>query len=238
MHKQDPNSSTLRSNGLHVPHDFPIVQYESIHGTIAANFGSNSLYEHYAGAWNALAYRYRAAVDHGNIFVKLFKVNGATPPPEERYEQERTLFDFFSSSFSVFESTFYGLFVIGAFLVPSGFPLSTAKEQQKVSPTTTQNSFSHTFPNDQILNVFAELFGDPHYKELREVRNILTHRTAPGRLTYVGPSNTDTSLTEWKLNKKPLNESIVLNGREEMSRLLTTLLTASESFVQRQFKRK
>lgn len=227
-------SPTLRTNGLRVSPDFPTIQYESIHEVIVSQT-SNSLYEHYAGAWNALAYRYRAALDYSNIFVYLLKVNGATPPPEERYMQERTLFDFFSSGFSVFESTFYGLYTMGAFLNPTIFPLVSEKDQQRVSPARTKESFSHAFPEDPILTAFTALFADPEYQQWREIRNILTHRTAPGRRIYVSFGSEDSPMTEWKLNKKPLDESIVLVGRKELSRLLTTLLIASERFVKAQF---
>jgi hypothetical protein len=138
----------LKTNGLVAPAGFPIVPYEVIHKIVATARGNHPLYEHHAGAWNALAYRYRASVDCGNIFADLIKDHGTAPPPEQRYLQERALFDFFSSGFSVFESTFYGLYTIGAFLVPATFPLSSERDQQLVSPTRTRDAFARAFPGD------------------------------------------------------------------------------------------
>ena len=229
--KSISTGSILRTNGLLVPADFPIVPYEAIHGVIEATRASHPLYEHYSGAWNALAYRFRASVDSGDRFAALLKAHGATPPPEERYLQERALFDFFSTGFSVFECTFYGLYAIGAFLEPAMFPLSSEREQQQVSPTRTRDAFSRAFPLDTILAAFAALFADPEYQRWREIRNVLTHRTAPGRRIYVSIGSDDAPPTEWKVNNSPLDGSIASKGRQELSRLLTHVVTAGAEFV-------
>ncbi|MDO8566097.1 MAG: hypothetical protein Q7S04_02870 [Candidatus Moranbacteria bacterium] len=221
----------LTTNGLIVPVGFPVASYESIHSIVSTAQASHLLYEHYAGAWNALAYRFRASMDHGDAFVLLFNSNGPTPPPEERYMQEKALFDFFSAGFSVFESTFYGLYVIGAFLSPTLFSLSSQKEQQQITPNRTRDTFTRAFPSDPILNTFSALFMDPEYQKWREIRNVLTHRTAPGRRIYVSIGSDDAPPTEWKLNNSVLDASIVTNGKSELSRLLTCLLEGSAKFV-------
>jgi hypothetical protein len=225
----------LKTNGLLVPDDFPFAHYELIHTTIASKQAGHVLYEHYAGAWNALAYRFRASIDSSDVFVASLRVHSAEPKPGERYMQERALFDFFSSGFSVFESTFYGLYAIGAFLAPTIFPLASERDQQQVTPSRTKDAYARAFPGDPILLTFATLFGDPEYQQWREIRNVLTHRTAPGRRIYVSIGTEDAPPTEWKLNNQPLDESIASVGRRELSRLLGQLLTASSRFVESRF---
>lgn len=231
--KSQKSIYTLSPNGLIAPSDFPVSQYESIHKIIESKAAGHSLYDHYAGAWNALAYRFCASIDHKNAFIVSIKKHGSTPPPKERYLQERILFDFFSSGFSTFEATFYGLYVIGTFIAPTNFSLSSEKDQQKVSPSSTRNAYINAFPNNPILLSFTDLFADPEYQQLREIRNILTHRTAPGRRMYVSIGSDDTPSTEWKLNSIPVDESIVINAVQALSRLLTQLLNASDDFVKR-----
>lgn len=224
-------SHELKSNGLVVPDDFPVGAYESVYRAIESKKAAHLLYEHYAGAWTALAYRFRAAMDYGEYFVALLKKHGATPPPEERYLQERALFDLYSSGFAAFECAFYGLYTVGAFISPREFPLTTPREQQQVSPSRTKVAFARAFPGDPILAVFAALFADPQYQQWREIRNVLTHRTAPGRRIYVSIGDDDEPPTEWKLNNSPLDESLASTGRRELSRLLGELLAGSATFV-------
>jgi hypothetical protein len=225
----------LKTNGLIVPDDFPFAQYESIHAVIVSKQAGHALYGHYAGAWNAMAYRFRASIDYSEYFVASLRAHGSEPKPEERYIQERTLFDFFSSGFSVFESTFYGLYTIGAFLAPATFHLASERDQQQVTPNRTKDSYAHAFHGDPILVAFATLFADPEYQQWREIRNVLTHRTAPGRRIYVSIGTEDAPPTEWKLNNQPLDESIASVGRWQLSRLLGQLLTASSRFVESRF---
>lgn len=237
MKKSDNNQPVvLKTNGLVVPRGFPVRPYEIVYQLVAERRGTDPLYEHHAGAWNALAYRYRTAVDSGDTFVDCITVHGATPPPEQRYLQERVLFEFFSSGFSVFESAFYGLYTIGALIVPASFPLSSAKDQQSVSPVRARDAFTRAFPEDPILTVFSTLFGDTEYQQWREIRNVLTHRTAPGRRVYVALGSENTPATEWKLNDRPLDQSITSKGLQELSRLLDYLLTGTAAFAEARLK--
>lgn len=222
---------TLSTNGLAVPPGFPVAEYEAVHKLMATKHGNHALYSHYAGSWNALAYRYRAYIDSGQQFADLFTAHGSAPSPQERYLQERALFDFFSAGFSVFECTFYALYTFGAMLASSGFSLASERDQQRVTPTRTKEAFTTVFPSDPILNIFSTLFADPEYQRLREIRNILTHRTAPGRRIYVSLGDDMDLPTEWKLNNSPLDASIVSTGVRELNRLLSELIGATSTFV-------
>ncbi len=224
-------TSTLTTNGLIAPEGFPTIQYEKIHQRVSTTQKDNAFYQHFAGAWNGLSYRYRAALDHGDAFILSLQKHGTAPPPEQRYLQEKLLFDFFGASFSCFESTFYAFYTVGAFLSPQHFNLSTPRDQQKVSPNRTKDAYEEAFSSDVILSVILQVFTDPEYQKLREIRNVLTHRTAPGRTMYVSLGSDDTPATEWKLNNSPMDSSIITHSQKELSRLLEILLDAFSVFV-------
>lgn len=225
--------SVLYSNGLQIPSSFPIASYEIVYRSVEAKQAAHPLYEHFSGAWNALAYRFRATIDRGDEFILAFAQHGAEPPPEERYLQECLLFEFFSSGFSAFEAAFYGFYTIGAFTQPTGFPLSTPKDQQRVSPAGAVNAFVRVYSADKVAAALSGFIADPGFQQFREVRNILTHRTAPGRRMYVGLGIDDAPPTEWKLNNLPIDGTIITNSVKELSRLLSQLLTIIEGFTQR-----
>ncbi len=221
--------NSLKTNGL-IIENFPQEQYESIYLMVSGKYGNSKEYEHFSGAWNAVSYRYKSTVDEANLFIKLLKQDGSTPPPEERHLQEKTLFYHFSSCFSVFESVFYALYSIGSIINTSFFSMKSEKDLQKISIASTQTAFENAFPSDPIVLAFQKLIGDNEFKKLRTVRNILTHRTAPGRKMYVGLGYEDVPSVEWKLTNTPFNESIVESTEVELKRLLTELLTAVEIF--------
>lgn len=82
-----------------------------------------------------------------------------------------------------------------------------------------------------MLLAFDALFADPAYQEWREIRNVLTHRTAPGRRMYVGIGDDDAPATEWKLNSIPLDSTMAKGRRAELARMLGDLLSAVEAFI-------
>ena len=226
----------LPTNGLRVPEDFPVAPYNSIYRKVVATRAQHPLFEHHAGAWNALAYRFRSMVDTGQEFASSVADHGDSPSPAERYVQERALFDFYSAGFSVFECTFYGLYAIGAFLRPQTFSLATPEDQQKVTPSSTNRAYAKAFPGEPILRAFSSMFDDLEYQEWRAVRNVLTHRSAPGRVMYLSLGADNELPTEWKLNRKPIDATLTANGRRELVRLLAALLVAGDVFVQANLK--
>jgi hypothetical protein len=221
----------LTPNGL-VPHDdFPFRPYEAVHAKVVAKWSGAASYRQYSEAWNALAYRFHGAIDAGSKFQKSLKDFGAHPAPHQRYQQEEALFNFFSNGFAAFEAMFYGLFAVGSFIDSTAFPLATPRDQQRVSPSHTKDAFTRAFPNDPLLDAFADLFGNLAYQRLRDMRNVLTHRAAPGRRMYVGIGSNDAPPVEWKLNDLPLNSALVPEHQRELAKLISSVLSAANTFV-------
>lgn len=223
--------SSLTPNGL-IPHgDFPFEPYEAVHAKVAARWSMAASYHQYSGAWNALAYRFHGSIDAGAKFQKSLKDFGSHPAPHQRYQQEEALFNFFSSGFAAFEALFYGLFGIGSFINAVTFPLTTPKEQQRVSPSHTNEAFKRAFPGDPLLVALASLLSDPGYQRWREMRNVLTHRAAPGRRVYVGIGSDDAPPVEWKLNDLPLDSALVPKHQRELAQLISDVLSAANMFL-------
>lgn len=221
----------LTLNGL-IPHDdFPSKPYEAVHAKVVAKWSGAASYRQYSSAWNALAYRFHGAIDAGAKFQKSLKDFGAHPAPHQRYQQEEALFNFFSNGFAALEAMFYGLFAVGSFIDSGAFPLTTRKDQQRVSPSHTNETFKRAFPNDLLLDAFVCLFSDPAYQRWRDMRNVLTHRAAPGRRMYVGIGSDDAPPVEWKLNDLPLDSAVVPKHQRELAHLILGVLSAANTFV-------
>lgn len=219
----------LKTNGL-IIQNFPQNDYEAIHSILSSKYSERKEYEHFSGAWNAVAYRYKATIDHGKDFIELLKSHGTTPQPEKRYLQEKALFNHFSSCFSVFESLCYGFFAIGSIARPEIFFINDPSDQRKVSPETTKKTFQKAFPNETLTKVLVDLSLDTDFENIRNTRNILTHRTSPGRRVYFNIGKDESPPTEWKLNNKPLDEFIVKANEDSMKRILGNLLNEGEKF--------
>lgn len=224
-----PSEKTLVTNGITVP-NFPYQPYEAIHNLVQ-KWGQDPTYEHYAGAWNALAYRFKAAYEHGDQFAEALTKHGTAPLPEERYHQEKALYDFFSSAFSAFEASFYGMYSIGVWIAPSSFTLASSKDQQRVNPRYVREAYADTFPGDPFIQAMGSVLNDQLFQSLRDIRNVLTHRSAPGRLHFAGIGVEDITPSVWKLNNLPLDENLVSNSKQTLSRLLQELLEAFETFI-------
>jgi len=221
----------LSTNGLIMPDDFPVAAYESVHRSVeprATKFPE--IYEQFGGAWNAVSYRFFAVAEYSAILSKSLAVRTSTRVAG-RCEQERDLFGFFNSGFSVLESAFYGLFALGAFVVPAAFPINTPKDQQRISPSSTFDALRKTFAKEPIVTVTSTILSDTAYLEWREVRNILTHRAVPGRTVFLGIGGDDELPDQWKIKNIPLNAQMTELRRNELSRLITELLVGVDQFV-------
>lgn len=227
----------LTVNGLEMPADFPAAPFERMYIHVRASLAGQDppAFEHFSSAWNALSFRYLGLVAEGDDFTRSITSPGGAQSLEHRYIQERHLFGFFSNGFSAFESYFYGMFAIGALIRPAEFSLITPKDQQSVSPISTDRAYSRSFPGSPILTAFGATFADAAYREWREVRNVLTHRTAPGRTIFVSIGSDDDLPPLWKINNIPLDSATAAIRRTHAARMLSRLLEAAALFVEVQF---
>ena len=226
--------TVLTLNGLTVPDDFPASAFERVWKKISPlSTTRNALYVEFSSAWNALTHRYLAMVDHGEGFTASVIADGTSPKPERRHYQEQCLFDFFSSGFSAFDAFFYATFAVGALVDAVAFPLTTEAEQKSVSSGHTLKCYRGRFSGSAILAALEALAGSAEYRQWRDVRNILTHRAAPGRTLHVsGEPDDETPVDRWKVFGIPLDRNTIPERRAHASGLLTPSVTAVADFVE------
>jgi hypothetical protein len=226
---------SLTTNGLVMPDEFPVSAYQAVHATVRKHNQANPpMYEQWSGAWNAVSYRYLAVTEYSASFTQSVVDRTGTASVEGRHRQERDLFGFFGSAVSALEAAFYGLYAIGGLLAPSQFPLATAEDQRNVSPSTTRVAFTRAFGGDPIVGAMDAVTGDSAYRELREIRNVLTHRAAPGRRFFLQAGVPDAVPVpdEWKVLGIRMDKDMTRTRQKDLARLLSMLLEGGRAFVE------
>lgn len=209
-----------------MPADFPLADYQAIHSLVANT--QKPYFTHYAGAWNAIAHRFRASSDYDEEFRLFLQKDGEMPPANERHAQEVSLFNFFGNAYSIFESGFYAAHALSSAVDPVEFGLS-ASDLRNVNPTNVAKALSRVMPHDPVGATLSQILADADFAELKATRNILIHRIASGRNAYVGGAKHGT--TDWSLNGLPFGPSVTSQPRAQLSRLTGQLLGAINSFV-------
>jgi len=175
----------LVTTGLIMPKDFATAPYTAVHSRVGSLIDAQPLaWPLYAGAWNAVSYRFQACADHDEAFTASVERAGGSPPSSERYVQERELFNFFVNGLATMESLCFGLFAIGSMLALPDFPIATPKDLRRITPEWTAKAYASAFPGEQITNALGQLIGEQCFIKWNEVRNVLAHRSAPGRAHF------------------------------------------------------
>src|SRR5829696_5705306 len=123
---------TLRMNNLDMPPSFPEEQFDRIYLAVD-RFRQNANHLQFQGAWNAVAYRYLAMTEYDKRFTASVKSHGRGPGEPERYCQERDLFGFASSAYSMFDAVHYAMFVAGSFVDSTNFEIANELDERKIN---------------------------------------------------------------------------------------------------------
>lgn len=155
----------------------------------------------FLGGWNAVAHRFRATADHDKTFIAAIQeapTHNALAF-ENKHVQERELFGFFVTGFSVLESIAYSLFALCSMVNAQAFPIQTPQDRRRVSLAETEKRLVANFPNERLTSVFQACLSSVDFQQWKDVRNTLAHRTSPPRLyrqtVSIGASNT--GITSW-----------------------------------------
>ncbi len=225
----------LSTTGLVMPGDFAVAPYEAVHAHVSARNVNDLAWSEYAGAWNAVAHRFRACTDHDEAFTHSIRQAGDAPIPPERYVQERELFNFFVNGLSTIESLCYGLFAIGAMVNSARFPLATPKDLKFINPEKTATTYRAAFRGGALTGALGQLVSDPQFASWKDARHILAHRSAPGRTIYmmsVGSAPVAPTPAQWKIGSGvPLDASTTVSRRAWLAAAISSLLTAADSFT-------
>ena len=209
-----------------LPGDFPGAAYDAVHAYMQDRRPANEdLWDQYGGAWNAVAYRYLACAESDKAFTQSIKDSGSAPPAPHRYKQERDLFLFFVAGLSSLEACCYGIHAIAAFIIPEKFPMNTDSDRRAVTPERTNKRLQATFPDEQLTTTLKSVLTTCEIREWKEIRNVLIHRTHPGREISV-PSTS----SRWKVGID-INVKTTSVRRSWLSDTLSQLLGDAAKFV-------
>lgn len=219
---------TLTTIGIAMPDGFPIGPFEAVHARVhSASVRNEKAAREYYGAENGVAYRFRACCEYSDDYVASGTANSL---PEDRHYQEKALFGFFVSGFSVIESFCYGAFMVGALIDPLTFPIKTDKALKDINPNSTATAFSKSkLSGEPISSLFAALFKHVSYEEWATIRNLLAHRQTPGRHFNVGGPG---PFVVWKPGLDvELNADTTSHRKKWLATTLTSLMEALDGLT-------
>jgi hypothetical protein len=221
----------LSLNQIAVPDDFPADEFEAVHRKLGSAYAERDEYRVFImGALNAIAYRFTALAEYDESLRSLINAPNGQP---FRYMQERDLFGFFSNAHSVFDAFCFALFAVGALIDPGNFPLATEADERNVTWSTMLRAYAKAFPTDPILSELEKIWNDT--EELRDIRNILTHRGVGPRAFGVstGASTIPEGTTIPRLNNMLLELDTTSARRSKVACLLRLGLDATDTFLVR-----
>jgi len=182
----------------------------------------------FTGGWNAVRARFEGCTDASEAYTKLVIAAGNSPSIPTRYTQDNELFIFFFAGFAVMDSLAYALFSLGNMLASPDFPMATEKNLKSINFASTAKRFSTRYPNEDLSVMLSALSTTTKYVELKNVRNILAHRVAPGRNLYMGGDKN--GLAEWTIGVA-IDANTTQARRFWLCKQLACLLCATEIFL-------
>lgn len=225
----------LRSDGLKISPDFPDSSYESTRNQVASKLQNPShLLDQFLGAWNAVLYRFLACAEHDDQFIVSIQRAGNSPQTVERYNQERELFNFFVNGLATIESLCYGLFAIGSALDVAKFPITSTEDMQAINPQKTAKQFQAAYPSEKLSVAIKAVVDSNEYKEWKDIRNVLAHRSAPGRIFHASSGGRGDD-TFWKLNNVRIDENTTATRRVWLASSVGKVLSEAEDFSKKYF---
>jgi hypothetical protein len=223
---------------IEMPDDFADDLYDSVYQRIGNALGNQQpqplSWPEYSGAWLGLMYRYRSCADHDEVFTDSVNSFGDTPEWSERYKQERELFGFFVTGLSAIECACYGLFALGSWLNADQFSFMRDADKRVITPEWTLERFRVAFPNESLTRALQQITHDQQYRDWKKARNVLAHRSQPGRNIYlsnVGPPRT----AEWVLQNIPIDSTATATRRRWLAGSLRLLLSEADTFTAKHF---
>jgi hypothetical protein len=201
--------------------------------------------QHFERAWLAVRYRYRACSEYNEEYKALL-VNPSdlwrewSADEEQNYQLEKSLYQFFMSGLSVFESLGFCLYFVGSMVCPNHFPF--VSNPKRITSAATSKAFTAAFPYASITNHLAELSRDTEYRKIDTIRNILAHRLTGRRNVHgdikmhAGVIVTHTRKEFWRVlgsdEELIFDKVLIQRHLDEINSLLTTLISASLEFVE------
>jgi hypothetical protein len=223
--------------GLEVPDDFPLDDVEALHETIRRwargedgsdrNERREFLFGEWSGGLSGVYLRFRACADADDCWRESIAAHGLAPPFPERYEQERALYGFFSNGLSSLECLYYGLCFVGELLRPGEF--SAPSDPRGITPRLVASLYGERWPESPLSQGLTHVDGSDQLADLRGIRNILSHRAAPGRHHSLSLGGEGGQVSLWM--GQMLSPETTAIHRRYLAKMLRLLTLRAQSFV-------
>jgi hypothetical protein len=194
--------TTDQPAGLVMPSFFPDGVFEAVKDRIFSKVPDTwPGWRQLACSHNGVRYRLRACADYSEEFTQSVQRFGDWPPAEKRYQQERQLFGFFVSGSAALDSFCFFIYFAAAYLQPGHFPTRLPRDIRNISCKNTPPLFARVFSGEDITVALNALLAEQKFDDWGACRNVLAHRSVPGRLIYasVGSSAPDLA-ADWKMD--------------------------------------
>lgn len=219
--------------GVDVPNDFPIELLEAVHerASKAIYEPQPDLWSEWAGGCNGTIYRFMGAATASDEWVATYTDR---PDIDLNVRQDQLLFEFHANALSSVECLAYGLCTIGEFLRPNAFPVTT--DPRSITFAFAAKAFGQEFSGDALAQQLGAAHTSQEMEDLRDTRNILTHRSAPGRTFSETLTTTPSGGSAFPGPTTWLNQTLepqtVQAPREWVARTLTDILEAARRLVE------
>ena len=216
----------------HTPKEFSFTQFDEVNMHVGMSREGTVNYKEFAGGHNGVKIRFFACCEFSNQFVHSISKFGNAPALERgRFAQENNLFGFFVSGLSTLECFGYCIHFMANMINPGLFQTSSL---QGITLEKTSNAYLQAYPNHPFSTSLQDLLSSADFKEWKDLRNILAHRSAPGRDFFVGDEN----YTNWQAGEKKIryDKSLTETRLNWLKLELQKLITAAHQFSSSQLK--
>ena len=146
----------------------------------------------------------------------------------ERYRQERLLFSLFSEGLSCLACFYYGSCFVGAMCDPATFDPEV--DRRSIAPARVAELYLARFGGDQLTASMLEVARSDQTRDWREIRNVLAHRSSPGRGFQAGGPRS--GVADW------LGGTLTADGIRErrswIGETVSSLIAPAPRFVRQQ----
>lgn len=173
------------TTGDEMPADFPSEAYNNFHrqnfvNTFDVATRHPEAWAQYGGAINGVAYRFLGMQRAHDDFLRAFSPNGAS-----RTDEEIAFHTFFVCALSVVECSAYAAYGVLSMIDHSAFPITKDALRRATSPVAVALACTGDPRLGQLGAAFGAIDHSPVYRQLKEIRNTLSHRQAPPRHIFL-----------------------------------------------------
>lgn len=138
----------------------------------------------FRGAWRAMAYRFKGATDASEDFCRSASIPGSPHP--EIFIQDNSMFVCFTCGMSALECYFFAMHAMASILDPTVFRMDKEEDLRGITPSGVCIIYEQARPHEAVTTCMRECLSHTLYRQLKDYRDVLSHRGIPRRVQYAG----------------------------------------------------